>query len=148
MNSLRVNSSFSPFIIGTGLNYSVDDEGFESVNPSISWMMKYELDRLFSIKTNFESTFIKDTTQKSVFISSQADFYLGVKASRELEISLKTGGHFSNDGNKSISYGIEFEHNSKLLRKLNVSSLYVGIEFIPNLTVGKRRVFSGVRFNL
>ncbi|WP_127717587.1 hypothetical protein [Halobacteriovorax sp. HLS] len=147
-NSIRATKNFNPFIIGTGLNYQRDDNGVDTLSPSISWMTKYTLSKKVSLKSNLEATFVKDEAQKNIIISSQADFYFAIKTSRELEVSLKAGAYFTEDGQKSLSYGVEFEHNSKLLRKLNIRSVYVGIENIPSLEASMTRLFSGVRFSL
>ena len=148
LNTFNGNTNFTPMIIGSGLNYIRDDEGDDSLAPSLSWMMKYEIGKYYSLKTNLETIFSRNQSEESAYISSSTDFYFGVKTSREFEIALKTGVHFSNTGEHSVSYGIEIEHNSKFLKRLNISSLYFGVELIPNLEVGKKRVFSGARFNL
>lgn len=147
-NSFRGTKNFNPLIIGTGLNYQRDGNGVDTLSPSMSWMTKYTLSKKVSIKSNLEATFVKDESEKNILISSQADLYFAVKTSRELEVSLKTGAHFTEDGQKSLSYGVEFEHNSKLLKKLNIRSVYIGIEYMPNLEASMKRLFSGVRFSL
>jgi hypothetical protein len=147
-NTFSGNSVFSPMIIGSGLNYVREEDGEVNVSPSLSWMMKYEIGKFLTLKTNVESIFTKNKEEANAYISSNSDFYIGVKTSRELEVSLKVGAHYSNNGKSSVSYGVEFEHNSKLLKRLNVSTLYLGLENIPNLGRGKRRIYSGVRFNL
>jgi hypothetical protein len=147
-NSLKGTADFNPLIIGSGLNYTRNSEGHDSLSPSLSWMMRYQISRMFSIKSNLEASFMKDQNEKSSFISSSADLFFGIRTSRDFEISLKSGAHFSKDSQSSISYGVEIEHNSGFLRKWNIDSVYLGFERVPNLRSSVRRVISGVRFNL
>lgn len=147
-NSLSGSADFNPFIIGTGLNYTRDSSGLDSLSPSISWMMKYQINKRFSVKSNIEAGFIKDKNERNSFISSQADLYLGIKTSRDFEISLKSGIHSYENSQNSISYGFEIEHNSGFLRKLSVNYVYLGYERIPNLESPIDKIISGFRFKL